>query len=293
MHDALAVQVVPRDAVDVHEDRLLTEGGQTKRRVLDPQLGRPAHAHGAAIDADAVRELRVVHRHAPREAQQVKHRRVLPDPGQPLPTGPVQLDRIVEESEVLRLDEEPGIIGTQRVYQLAEVQLELRGRLHITPRAPLRRTAHLRRCRMEDLRRCCARPAERARRSARRGAAAVACQKRYYRERHGIERRRSRNRHGAFNGATKFLWGGNAGRPLLRPRQCALRARQRKECACFSWFTPLLTAGCFCFLARCLFVRWRVGEPQSFIRLSLIGIAVRARGRSRACFGTGCANRVT
>ena len=41
------------------------------------------------------------------------------------PTGPVQLDRIVEESEVLRLDEEPGIIGVQRIYQLAEVQLEL------------------------------------------------------------------------------------------------------------------------------------------------------------------------
>eukprot|EP00964_Phaeocystis_antarctica_P006569 scaffold3554_cov61-Phaeocystis_antarctica.AAC.5 len=143
VHVALAIQVVARDAVDVDEHRLLVEGRQAERRILDPQLCTPAHAHGAAVDGDAVRELGVIHRHAPRKAQQA------------LPARAVQFDGLVKEREVLRLDEEQRIVGAQRVYQRAEVELELR-RCAVAALLPLHCIlARHRRAGVEDLSRCC------------------------------------------------------------------------------------------------------------------------------------------
>ena len=76
----------------------------TVLRFLDPKLSRPSDAHGAAVDSDAVGELGIFHRHAPREAQQVQHGGVLSNPDQSLPTRSVQLhlQRQAQWSQLLR-----------------------------------------------------------------------------------------------------------------------------------------------------------------------------------------------
>ena len=122
---ATPVQIISRDAVNVYDDRLASERGQPKCRVLQPQLRHPADAYCPVAYRDAMREPRVLHCHTPHEAQQVEDCCVLPYAAQALPTWAVQLHGIDEEREVLRLGEEQWVASAQRVNQLAKVQVVL------------------------------------------------------------------------------------------------------------------------------------------------------------------------
>ena len=76
-------------------------------------------AHPLIGDDEAVRDLRVLHRRPPQEAQHVKHLLVLREAGEPLARGIVQLNVLAEDGKVGLLGEDLRVVVAEHVDRAA------------------------------------------------------------------------------------------------------------------------------------------------------------------------------
>mmetsp|Transcript_21010 Transcript_21010/g.40892 ORF Transcript_21010/g.40892 Transcript_21010/m.40892 type:complete len:300 (-) Transcript_21010:444-1343(-) len=112
-NQALGVDVVGRDAVDVDYGRVAVEGvAHAKGRVTHPQLRRPANPHRVARHNQAVRKLCVLHCCSAQEPDHVKDAAVLLQAPNAHPGGVMKLHLGNKNTEIRLADEKERVVMT-------------------------------------------------------------------------------------------------------------------------------------------------------------------------------------